>query len=239
MTNQTQLSPSIRRSEDRGHANHGWLESYHSFSFANYQDPAHQQFRHLRVINEDWIAPGQGFGMHPHRSMEIFTYVVSGQLRHEDSMGNARTIQAGEFQYMSAGEGVMHSEFNASDTEPVHLLQIWIIPEQAGGEPNYADIDLSAEFADGKLTRLASPNGANGSIAMRQKADIQFGRLAAGQSLTSAERPGQTHQWLQLIKGSLKIGDSQLNRGDALSITHGDLEIEATSDAEFLIFQLS
>lgn len=236
---QTKRPPIIRRSLERGYADHGWLKTFHSFSFADYQDPAHQQFRHLRVINEDWVAAGKGFGMHPHRSMEIFTYVVSGELRHEDSMGNARTIKAGEFQYMSAGDGVLHSEFNASDSEPVHLLQIWIIPENAGGKPDYADVDLSREFADGKLTLLASPDGAGSSIAMRQKAFIQFGRISAGQNLRSDERPGQPHQWLQLIRGSVTIGGQKLKAGDAASIDSGPLQVEADEDAEFLIFQLS
>lgn len=179
----TQNNITIRRSDERGHADHGWLVAKHSFSFADYYDPAHMAYRSLRVINEDRIAPGKGFGTHPHSDMEIFTYIISGKLEHKDSMGNGRTIEAGQFQYMSAGEGVLHSEFNPSPDEETHLLQIWITPRKSGGEPRYADMDTRGLRKKNALTLFASAGGRDGSIAMRQDAEVHYGHLGKDQSL--------------------------------------------------------
>lgn len=229
----------IRRANERGHADHGWLDSWHTFSFADYYDPAHMGYRSLRVINDDIIAPGKGFGKHPHSSMEIFTYIISGQLEHKDSMGNGRIIKAGEFQYMSAGNGVMHSEFNPSDDEPAHLLQIWITPEQSGGGPRYADMDTNALKKKNALTLFASGNGKDGSFEMRQNAEIYFGQLDADASLTQDCSDELPHMWLQMIKGELELAGNTLQAGDAAMLEHTALDLHAKSDSEFLLFQLS
>jgi len=231
---------SPRRSEDRGHADHGWLKTYHTFSFGDYYDPAHMGYRSLRVINDDVVAPRAGFPTHPHRSMEIFTYVISGQLEHQDSMGNGRVIKAGEFQYMSAASGVQHSELNPSASEPVHLLQIWITPEQPGGEPRYADMDANTLKLPNGLALFASPDGRDGSMPIRQQAEIHFGQLDAGNELTvpTSEFDGA---WLHLIKGGIKISDATLNSGDSAAIDDSaeGFPVSATEDAEFLLFRLA
>ncbi|BDS08925.1 quercetin 2,3-dioxygenase [Oceaniferula spumae] len=229
---------SILRADERGHAGHGWLDSWHTFSFADYYDPAHMGYHSLRVINEDTIAPGKGFGMHPHSSMEIFTYIISGQLEHEDSMGNGRVIKAGEFQYMSAGEGVMHSELNPSVSEPVHLLQIWITPNQDGGSPRYADMDTNAIKQNNALTLFASGDGKNGSFEMRQHAEIYFGQLETGATLTQDCNDQLPHMWLQMIKGELELDGNILHAGDAVALENSQLALQAKSDSEFLLFQL-
>lgn len=173
-----------RPSLDRGYSDFGWLKSRHSFSFGQYHDPEFMGFRSLRVINEDKVSPGKGFGSHPHDSMEIVSYVVEGELEHKDSLGNGRVIRAGEFQYMSAGSGVVHSEFNPSAENPVHFLQIWLIPQEAGGEPRYRDFDTSQRRKENGLAVLASPDGREDSAAIRQDAEIHFGHLAAGKTLS-------------------------------------------------------
>lgn len=236
-SNQPHLS--VRRSDERGHADHGWLQAKHSFSFADYYDPDHVGYRSLRVINEDHIAPGKGFSTHPHANMEIFTYIISGQLQHQDSMGNGRIIEAGQFQYMSAGEGVMHSEFNPSETEPTHLLQIWIIPEETGGTPRYADIDTNALKLQNALTLFASADGRNGSIQMHQNADIYFGQLEKGSELSHDPADARPHVWIQMIKGQLNLPDSTLNPGDSASFSNEPINLRAEEDAEFLLFQLA
>ena len=180
----------LRKANERGHADHGWLNSYHTFSFANYHDPRHMGFRSLRVINDDIVAPGAGFGEHPHRDMEIITYVLSGALEHKDSMGNGRIIRAGDVQYMAAGTGVQHSEYNPSATEPVHLLQIWIIPDRKGAKPAYADRSF-ADAPSGALTLIASQDGRADSMRINQDADVWLGKLSAGQQLDQTLRPGQ------------------------------------------------
>jgi redox-sensitive bicupin YhaK (pirin superfamily) len=229
----------IRRSEDRGHADHGWLEARHSFSFADYYDPDHMSYRALRVINEDTIAPGKGFGTHPHKSMEIFTFIKEGSLRHEDSMGNGREIQAGEFQYMSAGSGVLHSEVNPSASTETKLLQIWLTPAQPGGEPRYQDFQVSTLDRQDGLALLASPDGREGSIAIRQNAEVLHGSLRSAQAITLPVITGRPFTWLQLIKGELTLGDESLAAGDAAAIDHTALAFTAKSDAEFLLFRLS
>ena len=171
---------SIRRAGDRFHSNLGWLDSWHTFSFGEHHDPAHAGYRSLRVINDDTVAPGKGFGTHAHSSMEIFSYIISGELEHKDSMGNGRIIRAGEFQYLSAGSGVKHSEFNPSSTEPVHFLQIWLTPTHPGGEPCYTDIDTKPLRKQNSLALLASPTGSDSSFQIRQNAQIHYGHLTAG-----------------------------------------------------------
>jgi len=228
----------IRRSEKRGHADHGWLDARHSFSFGDYYDPAHTSYRSLRVINEDRIAPGKGFGTHPHSDMEIFTYLISGELEHKDSMGNGRVIKAGEFQYMSAGSGVMHSERNASSSDPAHLLQIWITPDQAGGDPAYADMDTNALKKKNALTLFASGNGRDGSVKMRQNAEIYFGQLDKGAEITHPSSANLPYGWIQIIKGSLNASGSILRAGDSAAINDIELHLQAESDTEFLFFLL-
>ncbi len=228
----------IRRSDERGHADHGWLDARHSFSFGDYYDPCHTGYRSLRVINEDRIAPGRGFGMHPHSSMEIFTYIISGELAHKDSMGNGRVIKAGEFQYMSAGSGVMHAETNPSDTDPTHLLQIWITPSIPHGDPLYADMDTNALKKKNALTLFASGDGRDGSQKMRQDAEIFFGQLEQNSALSAMPDSGFGHHYLQLIKGSIELVGQTLLTGDAVMIDGKTPAISALEDSEFQFFNL-
>ena len=239
MTNVTNQHLQIRRSDERGHADHGWLDARHSFSFGDYYDPAHLGYRGLRVINEDRISPGKGFATHPHSSMEIFTYIISGELAHQDSMGNGRVIKAGEFQYMSAGSGVMHSEANPSASHPTHLLQIWITPDEAGGEPRYADMDTNALKRDNALTLFASGDGRHDSVQMRRNAEIYFGQLTAGGTIEHQSPDSLPHAWIQMIKGELKVLDAALHPGDGAAIDSTSLTLHAGKDAEFLLFLLS
>ena len=239
MNTNTSNNISIRRSDERGHADHGWLLAKHSFSFADYYDPAHVSFRSLRVINEDRIAPGKGFGTHPHSNMEIFTYVIYGKLEHKDSMGNGRIIEAGQFQYMSAGEGVLHSEFNPSPDQETHLLQIWITPRKPGGEPRYADMDTRQLKKKNALTLFASADGRNESIAMRQDAEVHFGQLDKDASLTLPGNKDFPHIWIQMIRGDVEIDGIRIQSGDAASFLSNAQEIHAHRDSEFILFQLS
>lgn len=211
----------------------------HSFSFGDYYDPAHHSYKTLRVINEDVIAPGKGFGTHPHSSMEIFTYVVSGELAHQDSLGNGRTIKAGEFQYMSAGSGVMHSEANPSKEESTHLLQIWITPSTKGGTPRYADMDTNALKQKNALTLFASGDGRDHSVAMRQHAEIFFGQLDEGHEINVPENEQLPSVWIQIIKGKLSLFDQSLTAGDAISVEASSFKISAEEHAEFLLFKLA
>lgn len=227
----------IRKSADRGHANHGWLDSYHTFSFADYYDPAHTNFRALRVINEDYIAPGMGFGTHPHNNMEIITYIVSGELKHRDSMGNTAVMRAGDIQRMSAGSGIEHSEFNASLKDPLHLLQIWIIPDKKGVKPGYVDRSF-AKAEPGKLHLATSKTGRDGSIPINQDADLYFAKLNAGQKVELPLRADR-HAWLQLIEGKLEVNGATIAAGDAASVSKVDgLKISAVEPAHFLLFDL-
>lgn len=225
----------IRRSEERGHLNHGWLDAYHSFSFGNYYDPNFMGFSDLRVINEDRIAPSMGFGAHPHKDMEILTYVLSGQIAHQDSMGNIKTFNAGEFQIMSAGSGVRHSEFNASDSETLHLLQIWILPNELGIAPRYAQ----KRFADQEgATLILSPDAADASFKVYQ--DMSLWRYqCAENSQHRIELQENRNYWLQMVKGSLSVNDSVLQQGDALAINQELLlSVQASQACEFLLFNL-
>lgn len=233
-TNPTQVR--IRRAADRFHSNHGWLNSHHTFSFAGHDHPDHRGFGPLRVINDDTVAPGQGFGSHPHQSMEIFSYVISGELEHKDSMGNGRIIKAGEFQYMSAGNGVIHSEFNPSSENPVHFLQIWLQPRRPGGEPRYHDYDLLAHAAGRPLTLIASPDGRDDSIAIRADGEILFGHLQAGESI--APSSGRKRHWIHLISGELALDGEVIKPGDGVAID-GDLPgLQASSESSFFLFAL-
>jgi len=236
----TNTSPiTVRRSFERGHANHGWLDSYHTFSFADYYDPAHMGFRSLRVINQDRVAPGAGFPTHPHRDMEIFSYVVSGAIAHKDSMGNGRELKPGQIQLMSAGSGVTHSEFNPSNTEPLHLLQIWILPESRGLAPSYTEWQPKPESDDDPKVLVISPDGRNDSAVIHQDAFVYRVRLKAGETV-SHDLLQSRGLWLQVISGSLEIDKSTLFAGDALSCeTHGTIRFIATEDSEALLFDLA
>jgi redox-sensitive bicupin YhaK (pirin superfamily) len=227
----------IRKAEERGHANHGWLDTHFTFSFADYYDPQHMGFRALRVINDDTIAGGGGFGEHPHRDMEIITYVLSGALEHRDSMGNGRIIRPGEVQYMAAGTGVTHSEFNPSPTEPVHLLQIWILPERKGVKPTYAEKSL-AKAAPGKLHLAASKSGRDGSIPINQEVDVFVGKFNAGDKINYCFKPNR-HGWLHLAEGQIKLNSVALSAGDGAAVSdENKLILEAAGPAQVLLFDL-
>lgn len=227
----------IRKAHDRGHAQHGWLESYHTFSFADYHDPAWMGFRSLRVINDDRVSPGMGFGTHAHRDMEIITYVLSGSLQHQDSMGNGRIIGPGEVQYMSAGRGVRHSEVNPSSTEPVHFLQIWIQPDQTGVASRYAEKSM-ASAPTGQFHLVTSKTGRDTSLSIHQDADIWLARLSAGQSVSHILPPGR-HAWVHVAEGTINLNGNSLSGGDAF-VTNGPakLEFEAKTASQVLLFDL-
>jgi redox-sensitive bicupin YhaK (pirin superfamily) len=228
----------IRKSDDRGHANHGWLNSYHTFSFGGYYDPQHMGVSNLRVINDDTVAPGSGFSTHGHNDMEIISYVLQGALEHKDSMGNGSVIRPGDVQRMSAGTGVTHSEYNHSASEPVHFLQIWLQPNEMGVEPSYDQRHFPVGDRRGRWVLLVSPDGRDGSIATHQDA-LMFGSLlASGETLEyrfDADRQGYLH----LVRGRLGVGDITLNQGDGLAVQKQELlELEGIEDAEVLLFDL-
>lgn len=228
----------IRRSQDRGHAHHGWLESRHTFSFAGYFDPDQMGFGPLRVINEDRIEGGTGFGAHPHRDMEIISYVIDGALEHQDSMGNKTVIRPGEVQRMSAGSGVVHSESNHEQGKPTHFLQIWITPATKGTEPGYGQKDFSAALAKEPLVLAVSKDGRDGSIAINQDADLYLSRLKANGSLHFGLRAGRS-AWVQVIKGSVGILGEELRVGDGAAVTSASvLEIVGREDSEVIVFDL-
>ena len=236
-TNTSSLT--VRRSAERGHANHGWLDSYHTFSFADYYDPAHMGFRSLRVINQDKVAPGAGFPTHPHRDMEIFSYVVSGAIAHKDSMGNGRELKPGQIQLMSAGSGVTHSEFNPSKADPLHLLQIWILPHTRSLKPSYTEWHPTAESETEAKVLVISPDGREGSATIHQDTDVYRLRLKAGETARHDLSPGRG-LWLQLISGSLNHGEVTLHSGDAASTEDsGVYKFTATEDAEAILFDLA
>jgi redox-sensitive bicupin YhaK (pirin superfamily) len=229
----------IRKSEERGHANHGWLDSYHTFSFANYYDPQHMAFRALRVINQDQIAGGKGFGTHPHRDMEIITYMLDGSLEHKDSMGNGSIIHVGDVQRMSAGTGITHSEFNPSATETAHLLQIWILPNQQNVTPSYEQISFSREEKLNQLRLIASPDGRDRSVTIHQEANVYASILEDGAEVTHTVNPNR-YAWIQVARGTVLVGDRLLNAGDAISSDQaGDLKITSQGNAEILVFDLA
>ena len=229
----------IRRSQDRGHFNHGWLETYHTFSFADYYDPAHMGFGSLRVMNEDRIDPGMGFDTHPHRDMEILTYVLDGALEHKDNMGNGTVIKAGQVQRMTAGTGMMHSEFNPSPTQPVHLYQIWIKPSQKGLPPGYEQKAFTDLNPSTGLRLIASQDGREGSVTIHQDVEIYLVTIAAGDQEVT-HRPSPNRQvWLQVLRGQIMLNDRQLNQGDGAAIQQEDLlRIAALGDSKALLFDL-
>ena len=232
--------PSItkRLADERGQTELGWLHSRHTFSFGNYFDPDHMGFRSLRVINDDVVEPGQGFGEHPHRDAEIFSYVIDGELEHKDSMGNGRVIKAGDLQYMSAGRGVLHSEFNPSPDRPVHFLQIWLKPKMGGGEPRYAEKALAREAKPNDLTLVFAGEPRNGAVGIRADADIYFGQLDARKELVHHPSTGRA-QWLHVIAGEISVSGESLKSGDGAAFENFDtLEITSHSDAQFLLFDL-
>ncbi len=227
----------IRKSDERGHAEHGWLDSYHTFSFADYHDPAHMGFRSLRVINDDIIAGGGGFGTHPHRDMEIITYVVRGALEHRDSMGNGSVIRAGDAQHMAAGTGVQHSEFNHSPGEEVRLLQIWILPDRRGAKPSYAEKHF-AGAETGKLHLVASKTSPDGSIAINQDADLWLAKFAGGESLSHSIAPGRA-AWIQVAEGEVTLNGQTLAQGDGAQVNAEPLlGFSASGKAQVLVFDL-
>ena len=229
----------IRKSEERGHFDLGWLDTYHTFSFDQYFDPGHMHFRSLRVINEDRVAPAKGFPTHSHRDMEIITYILSGALEHRDSMGNGSVIRPGDVQRMSAGSGVSHSEFNPSPSEPCHLLQIWILPNERNLTPGYEQKSFSEEKRRGKLRLIASPDGPDGSVTIHQDARVFASLLDPNDSVTH-RFAASCHGWLQVARGTLMIGDLQLNQGDGAAISNeSEIEIAALDKAELLLFDLS
>jgi len=228
-----------RPAAERGHSDLGWLNSWHTFSFSDYHDPAHMGFRSLRVINDDRVAAGMGFGTHPHRDMEIVSYVVSGQLAHKDSMGNGSTIVRGDVQYMSAGTGVLHSEFNPSQAEGVHFLQIWILPAERGAAPRYGQKNFSDDEKRNRLRLAVSNDGRDGSIAIRQDASIYAGLIDLGSSVSHTLAPGR-HGWLQIVSGAAQLNGQRLDEGDGAAISaETALEIRAISPAEILLFDLN
>lgn len=228
----------IRPADERGHANHGWLDSHHSFSFADYYDPQHMGWGVLRVINDDRVVPGMGFGTHGHRDMEIVSYVLAGTLQHRDSMGNGTLIRPGDVQRMSAGSGVMHSEFNPSQNEPVHFLQIWIHPAERGIAPGYEQLSFSADDKRGRLRRVASPDGRDGSVTLHQDASIFAGLFDAGESAEYRPTPGRLG-YLHVAQGSVRLNGQTLRAGDGARIADETvLTIEGIEGGEVLLFDL-
>jgi redox-sensitive bicupin YhaK (pirin superfamily) len=228
----------IRKSQDRGHANHGWLDSFHSFSFAGYHDPAHMGFGNLRVINEDRVAGGAGFGTHGHKDMEIISYVLSGELAHRDSMGNVETIPPGDVQRMSAGRGVMHSEFNHKAEETTHFLQIWLLPNERGIAPGYEQKHFDAADKRGRLRLVASPDGADGSVTVHADARLFAGLFDGAETATLALDPARKG-YVHLVRGALEVNGRPLAAGDAVLIEgESALKLARGSDAEVLVFDL-
>ncbi|HVV87781.1 MAG TPA: pirin family protein [Kofleriaceae bacterium] len=234
------MTVTLRRAADRGHADHGWLNSFHTFSFADYHDPKHMGFRALRVINDDTVAPGRGFGAHPHRDMEIISYVLDGELAHKDSMGNGSVIRPGDVQRMSAGTGVVHSELNPSRTTPVHFLQIWIQPDRAGHPPGYEQKAYPPEERQGRLRLVASPDGADGSVTIHQDARLYAGNLADGDRAQHVVAAGR-HAWIHVARGEVALGEEVLRAGDAARTSDaGALELRGRpGGGEVLVFDLA
>lgn len=229
----------IRKSEERGHLNHGWLDTYHTFSFDQYYDPAHTHWRTLRVINEDRVAGGKGFPTHSHRDMEIVTYILSGALEHRDSMGNGSVIRPGDVQRMTAGTGVAHSEFNPSPDEPVHLLQIWILPAARNLPPGYEQKFFSDDERAGRLRLIASEDGSDGSVQIHQDARVYAAIIDEGKAVAH-ELKADRYGWLQIARGSVSLNDVELSQGDGAAISRDrELIIAARDQAEVLLFDLA
>ena len=229
----------IRRSNERGGGNYGWLNTQHTFSFDQYYDPRFMGFRSLRVINEDVVAPGEGFPTHPHRDMEIITYVLEGALEHRDSLGTGSVIRPGDGQRMSAGTGIRHSEMNASAHEPVHLLQIWIMPDKSGHKPSYEQKAFPNEEKQGKFRLIAGPDGKDGSVTIHQDAKLYVTLLKPGEEVTHKLADGR-HAYVQVAKGAVELNGQLLNQGDgAAASNESKLNIKGTQDAEVLLFDLA
>ena len=228
----------VRRSGERGHTRPGWLDSYHTFSFGEYYDPGQMGFRDLRVINEDRVLPSEGFGRHPHRDMEIISYVVEGRLAHRDSLGTGSVIHPGEFQIMSAGTGIFHSEFNASDTETVHFLQIWILPGKEGLAPRYDQRAFPEKERRGKLRLVVSPDARDGSLKIFQDISLYAGSLAPGDAVVHRLSPGR-HAWVQVVRGAVSLNGAALLEGDGAAVSQETaLDLRASEDSEVLLFDL-
>ncbi len=228
----------IRKAEERGRADYGWLNTHYTFSFSNYYDPQHMGFRSLRVINDDIVGPGGGFDTHGHKDMEIITYVLSGSLQHKDSMNNGRVIKAGEFQYMAAGTGVMHSEFNPSATKPVHLLQIWIVPEKKGLKPQYAE-RTGAELPSGRFHLVASKGGREGSMGINQDSDLYLAKLGPEQETSHTLAP-QRHAWIHVAEGQVSLNGQDLRAGDGVAVSdETQLKLRAKQASQVLLFDLN
>jgi redox-sensitive bicupin YhaK (pirin superfamily) len=228
----------IRRADERDHADHGWLRSHHTFSFASYYDPEHMGFRALRVINDDRVEPSQGFGTHPHQDMEIVTYVLDGALQHKDSLGNGSVIRPGDVQRMSAGTGVRHSEYNASSSELVHFLQIWILPDRKGHAPGYEQKAFSDADKRGRLRLVASSDGRDGSVTVHQDVSLYAGLFDEGERATLELRPGR-HAWVHVARGSVELNGATLDAGDAAALSEpGALAILGKEGGEVLVFDL-
>ncbi len=229
----------IRRSSERGHFNHGWLNTYHTFSFDQYHDPRYMGFRSLRVINEDFVAQGRGFPTHGHRDMEIITYILEGALKHEDSMGNGSVIRPGDVQRMTAGTGVRHSEANASPDEPVHLLQIWILPETIGLDPGYEEKAFSKDERLGQLRLIASNDGRNGSVTVHQDVNLFAAIVEADQEISHTMAPTR-YAWLQVARGSVRVNGETADQGDGVVVMgESDLKLVGNTAAEVLLFDLA
>ena len=229
----------LRPSNERGHADHGWLNTYHTFSFSSYQDPKHLGFRSLRVINEDYVGPGEGFGMHPHRDMEILTYIVSGTLEHKDSLGNTGQIVPGQLQRISAGTGILHSEYNPSDKDPVHLLQIWIRPNRNGHTPGYEQKDFPIHKIKNHLVALANPEGEKGALKINQDTWLFSATLESGHSIRLEDK-ALRHAWIQVVKGGVEVNGVAVKTGDGLAVSDEKVwDMQAKEDAEFLLFDLA
>lgn len=229
----------VRKANERGHADHGWLNTYHTFSFAGYYDPQQMGFRSLRVMNEDRVAPGKGFGTHEHRDMEIVSYVLSGALEHKDSMGNGEVLKPGEFQRITAGTGITHSEFNPSADEPTHFYQIWLLPDRKGNEPSYEQKTFDPAGRENQLQLVASPDGSKDSLLVHQDARIFVANLEQGKQI-SYSLDDDRHVWLQLLRGSAEINGVQLEASDGVAISNESLfDVKATKNAELMLFDLA
>jgi redox-sensitive bicupin YhaK (pirin superfamily) len=229
----------IRKAAERGHFDHGWLDTSHTFSFGDYYDPEHMGFRSLRVMNDDRVQPGQGFAMHPHRDMEIVTYVLDGALEHKDSMGNGSIIRAGELQRMTAGTGILHSEFNPSKTEWVHLYQIWLLPQRKGLRPSYEEQLVGEDEKQGRFLLVASPEGAAGGLTIHQDARLYLASLSPGEGAAHEIERGRA-AWLQVLRGNVSVRGHDLAAGDGVAVTDENaISVQATAPSEVLLFDLA
>lgn len=229
----------IRKADQRGHADHGWLNTFHTFSFAGYHDPQHMGFRSLRVMNEDRVAPSEGFGTHGHQNMEIISYVLSGSLEHKDSMGNGEVLRPGEFQRISAGSGITHSEFNPSSTEPVHFYQIWLLPNVSNIHPSYEQKEFTDAEKIARLRLVASPNGRDGSLSIHQDANVYLSLVSNADEIVYSLQPGR-HAWLQVLSGQLMVNDYSLSTSDGVAISdEPTITIKGTEESEFMLFDLA